>query len=308
MEVGIKVGFQDGIEILTKTKAKYCEVWFRLDWQEKYTPLFKYLNKNKIAFGLHFWAMIDKKYFPNLLYLKNNIASKTFKIIKETIDLASRWQATYVNFHPESYRLTLLDLDKSKMKTLNPNEPINRKKSFAQLLFYLKKIKKYSQKKKIIPFIETVPKFSPADFKGMKAGRLNPQKSEGLETEKFFQLTKLGYPICFDIGHTLAQYLTNNRDKLFNYLFKAAKKMLPNIGLIHVTTNAPPFNGTDSHNGVLEEDFKQKVLPNKIQLIKLLSLFKDKNVWLIPEPEKGKMIENYFALKKIVKEIKRNPC
>ena len=143
----------------------------------------------------------------------------------------------------------------------------------------------------------------PFDFENLAKGRLKPEKSEGLETEKFFQLADLGYPICFDIGHTIGQYITDNRDELFKYLLRAAKEMLPSIGLIHVTTNAPPFNGVDSHNGVLEEDFKQGVLPNKVQLIKLLSLFKDKDVWLIPEPPTGKMVDNYFALKRIVDGI-----
>ena len=198
----------------------------------------------------------------------------------------------------------MLDLDKSKIKTLNIDKPINKKKSFKQLLFYMEKIKKYAEKKKVVPLLETVPKFVPSDFGNIATGRIKLQKSEGLETEKFFELTDLGYPICFDIGHTLGQYITNNRKKLFDYLIKSAKKMLPGIGLIHVTTNIPPFNGTDSHNGVLEEDFKKDVMPNKKQLIKFLTLFKDKDIWLIPEPHE-KMVENHFALKEIVKEVEK---
>ena len=302
MKAGIKVGPKDAIEVLDKTGARYCEIWFRLDWEDKYTSLFKYLNKNKVNFGLHFWAMVDNKYFPNLLYLDENIAKKTYGLIKKTIDIASKWKAKYVNFHPESYRLNLLDLDKSKIKTLNTDEPVHKKKSFRQLLFYLAKIKKYAEKKKVVPFLETVPKFMPSDFGNIRTGRIKLQKSEGLETERFFELTKLGYPICFDIGHTLGQYITDDRKKLFDYLIKSAKKMLPNIGLIHVTTNVPPFNSTDSHNGVLEGDFKKDVMLDKKQLIQLLTLFKDKDVWLIPEPHE-KMVENHFVLKEIVDTI-----
>lgn len=305
MKVGIKVGPTDWQETLPQTKAKYCEVWFRIDWQKKYSSLFKHLKKNKIKFGLHFWAMVQGKYFPNLLYLKGNVAKITYQLIKETIDIASETGATYVNFHPESYRLNLLDLDKKKIRTLNLKEPIDRKKSLEQLLFYLKKIKNYSKRKKITPFIETVPRFVPFDFDDIEKGRLKLQKAEGLETEKFIQLKEKKYPICFDIGHTIGQCITEDRNKVFNYLLKTAKELLPAIGLIHVTTNIPPFNGADSHNGILEEDFKRKVLPNKNQLIQLLSLFKKKkkDIWLIPEPQKDKMIENFFALKKIVAEL-----
>lgn len=303
MKVGVKVGLHGWREILLKTQVRYCEVWYRVDWQEKYTPLFKFFKKNKIAFGLHFWAQVQGKYYPNLLYLKGDIAEETFKLIKKTLEVASNWQATYINFHPESYRLNHLDLGNSKIKTLNPEEPIDKEKSFKQLLFYLKKIKRYGEEKGVIPFIETVPKYGVSDFKNIKVGRLNPQKAEGLETEKFFKLARLGFPICFDIGHTIGQCITDDRDKLFAYLLKAAKKMRPAVGLVHVTTTIPPFNGTDSHNGVLAKDFKRGVLPSKIQLIKLLSLINKRDIWLIPEPPKGTMVENYFALQDIVKEV-----
>jgi len=305
MKAGIKVGFSDGIQILEKTKAKYCEVWFRLDWDKKYTPLFQYCRENKVNFGLHFWATVDGKYFPNLLNLNDKITSKTYSLIKKTIDIASRWGAKYVNFHPESYRLNLLDLDKGKIKTLNLDEPIDREKSFSQLLFYLGKIKKYADIKGVIPFLETVPKYAVADFKNLKKGRLKPQKCEGLETERFFELGKMGFPLCLDIGHTLGQLLTEDKDELFNYLFSASQKMVDYIGLIHVTTNVSPFNGADSHHGILEQDFREGVVPNKEQLMKLFSLFKDRDVWLIPEPQDKKMIENYFALKKIVRKVEK---
>ncbi len=303
MKVGIKVGPTGWQKILSKTKPDCCEIWFRLDWYKQYLSLFKYLNKQKIPFGLHFWATVDGKYFPNLLGLHDQIAEKTFLLIKQTIDIANKWQASYVNFHPESYRLNLLDLDKKTITTLNPNELIDRKKSFKQLLFYLKKIRNYTNKKKVIPFLETVPKYVPANFHEVKKGRANPQHSEGLETEKFFELSKSGYPICFDIGHTTAQCIINDRKKLFNYLMNAVKKMMPTIGLVHITTTIPPFEGTDSHNGILEKDFKKNIFPNKKQFIQFLSLFKDKDVWLIPEPQKEEMAANFFSLKKIVTSL-----
>jgi hypothetical protein len=75
------------------------------------------------------------------------------------------------------------------------------------------------------------------------------------------------------------------------------------VGLIHVTTNVPPFNGTDSHNGILVKDFKWGAVPNKTQLIKLLFLFKNRPIWLIPEPRTKDMAANYFELKEIINII-----
>ncbi len=306
MKTAIKIGPQGGIEILQKSQAQYVEVWFRLDWQKQYTPLFEYMKKKQIAFGLHFWAMIKGKYFPNLLGLHQDIAKQTYQLIKETIDIAQKWQAQYVTFHPESYRLNLLDLDHCKIKTVNPEEKIDRKKSFSQLLVYLKKIREYAGQRKIIPFCETVPKYALGDYKDLEKGRLDVQPCEGLETEKFFKLAQLGFPICLDLGHTMGQLITEDKDKLFAYLYETAKKMLAAIGLLHITTNTPPFNGTDSHQGVLPKDFVQGTAPNKKQLLKLLALFKNKDVWLVPEPPKGEMIANYLVLKQMVEEIEGN--
>ena len=91
MKVGIKVGPKDGIKILEKSQAKYVEVWFRLDWQEKYLPLFEYLNKNKVNFGLHFWAVIKGKYFPNLLGTNKEVREQTLKLAEDTAG-TNRWR------------------------------------------------------------------------------------------------------------------------------------------------------------------------------------------------------------------------
>lgn len=305
MHVGIKIGALDGIEILQKTKAKYCEVYFRLDWQEKYTPLFKYLKNNKINFGLHYWDMINGKYMPNLLYLNNNFAQKTYKSIITTFNIASLWGAFYLNFHPESYRQNILDLDKKIIKTIYEKKSINYQASFDQLKIYLNKINQYGKAKNVLALLETVPKYIVSDFGDIEKGRRDPQKSEGLETEKYFELAKRGQLITLDLGHTMSQYTTENRDKLLQYLYQTADILKDNIKLIHVTTNRPPFtDGVDSHNGILAIDMQQNVAPDQEQLIRLLSIFKDKeDVWLIPEPPQTEMIENYLTLKQLVKDI-----
>jgi len=244
--------------------------------------------------------MVDNKYLPNLLSLTAEIAAKTYKQIIETINIAAKHKACYVNFHPESYKQPILDLDNSKFN-LEPQK-IDKEKSFYQLLKYLTKIKTQAFKKNIIPFIETVPKYVPSDFEDIEKGRSRPKKTLGMGTEKFIKLAKLRQPICLDFGHTMGQLITEDKQELFEYLYQTAKKIKPAVGLLHVTTNRPPFNGTDSHNGILKKDFDQGVVPNEKQLLKLLKLFKHKDVWLIPEPHDN-MIKNHLKLKKIVKKI-----
>jgi len=305
MKVGVKIGPQGWQEILERSQAKYCEVWFRLDWKERYIPLFKYLRENKISFGLHFWAAVEGKYFPCLLTLERKMAQKTFKLLEQALDIAGEWGASYLNFHPEAYHLTLLDLDKQTIRTVNPSQPIDKEKSFNQLLSYLEKIQAYAKEKNVTPLLETVPKYMPSDVKNQKQGRLKVQKSEGLETEKFFKLADCGHSICLDLGHTMAQLISDDRQVLVNHLTEAARRLADNVGLIHVSTLSAPFIGTDSHDGILDKDFKSGVIPSKKEFIKILSIFKNKDVWLIPEPQAKEMLGNYKVLKKIVAQIER---
>ena len=50
MNIGIKIGPHGWKKILFQSQAKYAEIWFRLDWKDKYTSLFKYLNKEVYCF------------------------------------------------------------------------------------------------------------------------------------------------------------------------------------------------------------------------------------------------------------------
>jgi pterin-4a-carbinolamine dehydratase len=311
MKPGIKIGPENWEKVLKKTKPQCAEVWFRLEWKDKYKDLIKTLNQKNIPFGLHFWTTIKTKkgkLIPNLLGDKKT-AEKTCRKIIKTIDIAKQYKAAYVNFHPESYKDNLLDLDKKTFKTLNKDKKITenqKQKQFNQLLHFLKKIKRYADKKQIIPYIETVPKYVPQNYKDPEKGRLNPQPSQGLETEKFKILNKLNYPICLDLGHTMGQKITENKQKLFNYLYKTAKQIRKNTGLIHITANIPPFNGTDSHNGFTKKDKQKGAVPTKKQLEKILKLHKNKNTWLIPEPKIEDMIINYKIIRTIVNKIEKN--
>ena len=129
----------------------------------------------------------------------------------------------------------------------------------------------------------------------------------GVGTEVLERLGQAGQTLCFDISHTAGQYPGLKREALFEKVLNDARHLAPFTKLIHVNTVKEPFNGTDSHDGILPEDFKNNVFPNRDQLKELLTVFKNQpDIWLIPEPESEKMIENYFELKKLVQEIAAN--
>ncbi|MCR4329671.1 MAG: sugar phosphate isomerase/epimerase [Candidatus Roizmanbacteria bacterium] len=298
MNVGIKVGPTDGIAILEKSKARFCEVWFRIDWKDRYQDLFNYMRKKEIRFGFHFWGMVDNTYFPNLAFPSLNIAEKTYTLLHETVDEAYKAGAFYVNFHPESQRLVNLNLDACEI-SLVPNQEVNEKESYESLLKYGTLLKQYAQTKNVEIYLETVPSYVPSNFreKEKEIGRLTPVHSKGISNKVLAILGEKGFSLCFDIGHVTGQYPHMERDDLFTHVLTDAKMLAPYTKLFHVNTTIEPLNGTDSHHGILDKDFAENVFPNKTQFEILMKVFAPyKNILYIPEPQQEKMIENYKRL------------
>lgn len=297
MKVGIKISFDNGIGLLKKSKAKYVEVWFRIDWVNRYQELFHFLQENNIQYGLHFWGTVRQKYFPNLVYYPDGIAEETAKLLRSAIEVAAKNGAYYLNFHPESFRLVKLNLD-NQTNELVPNAEIDQEKGFESLLYHSKILDSYAKKCGVQIYIETVPFAVPANFSegNKEQGRVNIVESMGVGAHYLEQLGKQGLSLCFDIGHSTGQYPNQTRNFIFNQLLIDAKKLAPFTKLIHVNTTIEPLNGTDSHHGILDEDFAKNVFPNKAQFLQLMKVFTDSNALIIPEPQREKMLENYQEL------------
>ncbi|PJE63123.1 hypothetical protein COU88_01260 [Candidatus Roizmanbacteria bacterium CG10_big_fil_rev_8_21_14_0_10_39_6] len=303
MNVGIKVGPTDGIAILEKSKARFCEVWFRIDWKDRYQELFNYMRRKSIHFGFHFWGMVDGTYFPNLAFPRLNVAQKTYELLKKTIDEAEKAGAFYVNFHPESLRLIKLNLDRCE-NTLVPDQEVSEQESYESLLKYGTLLKTYAQAQNVELYLETVPLYVPSCFRESEkeVERLSPVHSKGVSNMLLAKLGKQGFSLCFDIGHVTGQYPNMDREALFSHFIADARLLAPYTRLFHVNTTIEPFNGTDSHNGILMDDFAKDVFPNKKQFIKILEIFLPyKEILYIPEPQQEKMIGNFFELKKLIR-------
>ncbi len=109
------------------------------------------------------------------------------------------------------------------------------------------------------------------------------------------RLGQTGLFLCFDVGHSTGQYPNQPRSVIFDRLLNDAHALAPYTKLIHINTTIAPLNGTDSHHGILPEDFAKNVFPDKNQLQTLLAVF-NQDALLVPEPQQKKMIENYSEL------------
>jgi hypothetical protein len=127
-----------------------------------------------------------------------------------------------------------------------------------------------------------------------------------MSLELMKKLVKEGITIANDFIHTAMApdyKWPVSREEMWRVLFDFTEETAESTDLLHVNTLLPPYNGTDSHDGITDGDFKRRVFPNRDQLKRLLSLFKDRDdVYLIPEPKEN-MRENHLALKKILSEL-----
>lgn len=300
MKPGTKIGPLNWRQRLERTQAAYVEVYFMVSQFKEYQAMFSYLKKKGIEFGLHFWAKLRNSYMPNLVF-KGKVAGESCELIKQTIDIAARAGAHYVNIHPGSFRLEKVDFTRQRMIVSQQQADFAEgKKEFFK---NAKMLNNYAKKKGVLFLIETVCKLEAADWSGQRDSRLKTQNPLNVNSQILYELAKKeNIFLNNDFGHTLTETISDDRKKIFRNLFLTTKKLAPFTKLIHSNTTPPPFNGTDAHGGLLESDFKNKVLPSKAEIIKLFKIFKDReDVWLVPEPLKSH-VANFKALKKLIKE------
>lgn len=295
MKVGVKIGPENWKQVLSEVTPACVELWFKLDLIDQYDEMVAELQKRTIPFGIHFWASTKKGYEPNLVFEEDGVADESEELMRQTIDYAKAVRATYVNVHPGSFTLKYIDFEKKKM-VLIPGETVEVDQGKEVLFNHCKSLNEYAKSKNILFLVETLPK-NELEHWYSPEGRKNTQPADNVSPEILLELAKSGISITNDFSHTVSSVVSDDREFLWKYLLDTTKQLAPFTKLIHLNTVIAPFNGTDSHNGVLPEDFAQNVLPTKEQVLKLLQLFKGRDdVWVIPEPDIEKMVANYRAI------------
>ena len=303
MRVGVKVGPSNWEKILSEITPECVEVWFRLDRVNESIPIFEKLNRMKVTYGIHFWAILEGGYEPNLSYEPNGVAEQSEKLVRETIDIAYKYGAFYVNVHPGSMILRKLDLDNKCMHLLSESE-LPGNEAMRSLLSRAEHLDSYARAHNILFLIETLPVNELEHWRD-HSGRVNIQFAKNIPPEMIIQLANAGRYITNDFGHTISSWVSDDRELLFDKLFDVTKQLAPQTKLIHLNTVRPPFNGTDSHDGILPSDFEKNVMPTREQIIQLLQLFRDRSdVWIIPEPEANQMTKNYREIKTMLANLK----
>ena len=301
---GIKLGPQNWQKRLQQSNAHYCEVWFRIDQPELFTDMFAYLSKHRINTGLHFWAVIDNRWEPNIAYPGPTL-EKTLKLIEKTIDLASKHDFHYVNIHCGNRTLIKVNLDSQLFIPDETKAVVNLSQAEKTLSQSLARLNNFAAKKKVLLLTETIVAKTPTTAMNHPQARLKATDYFAIPVASLIKLeAEKNFPITNDFCHTFADEYDQPLVKLWQALWSKTSKLAPHTKLLHINTVTPPYNGTDSHGGITAKDFKaQGIFPTREKLKKLLSLFKNKDdVWAVNEPSQNHA-GNYHALVKILSEI-----
>lgn len=294
---GIKIGPQyDWRERLEESGAQHCEVWFNVADEKKYANMFSYLKENRIRTGLHFWAVLDDNVMANLAYPDEHIWKASMDRMKHTLDTASRNRFSYVNIHLGNAALERIDFVKHATSHVE-NSQVDRRSAESTFTRNIAELHAYAQRAGVMLVVETIPPKDP-EQQQTKKGRLNPHSTYALSNTYLENIAKkLHVNVNNDISHTAAEFgETTDRDLLWKYLLDRTNAMLPHTAVVHLNTMSEPFNGTDSHDGILDTDFATNVFPNKQQVVELLKRFATRNtVWVINEPSSDH-VENYRRL------------
>ncbi len=296
IKIGPEINWKDKLET---SQAKYCEVWYRVDWESSYEDMFAYLVKNQIQTGLHYWAMIDEKYMPNLAYPDQSIWRPTLETMKQSIDTAAKHGFQYVNIHIGNYALLALNLDEHAhgCVTYSEIDPALAARTFEE---HVQTLHAYANKQHIQLLVENIPPYNSMQEghhdKVVQAYALNSHVLEDIAK-------RVGLHVNLDLGHMMAESPHQTAEGLSAYLFERALACKPLITLIHANTISEPFTGTDSHDGITDNDFAHHVVPTKERFIELMKLFvPQQNVWIVNEPERDH-VENYQALVAILNQL-----
>ena len=301
-KAGIKIGPKDWKEKLERSRAQYTEVWYRVGAESHYLDMFRFLADHAVQAGLHYWGTIeinDRSYMSNLAYPDPQVQEQTISSMKTCIDTAAKHQARYVNVHMGNRAVFELQLTPDHTNFSRSNfQIIDLEEAYATMVKNTQILHAYAKNKGVMFIVESIPSKNPNKQPGdTGSGRLTPIEAYALDSTLLEKLAKdTGVAIAHDLGHTGAEIETDSAETLWQHLLRRTKALAPYVKLIHMNTLGPPWNGTDSHNGILPEDFAMGVVPQPNQLRELLEIFRDReDVWIVNEPN-DKHEENLIAL------------
>jgi hypothetical protein len=303
MILGFKTGpknFPTGQEIVSDLGASMCEVWFNVNKHEEYKEMISWLQKNNVAIGLHYWGVVDGKIKPNLATQDEHVRNETLQQIRQTIDIGADIGCVYVNIHPGAQAIETIDF--TNWEQTMTSDPITTKELATELLLLAcNELHEYALTKNVLLTIESIPARE-ARRDTDREHIYDPGNASLVTMERIAQE---GMWVANDITHggSHAFITESSTDAAWEKFMEFSTRTQNQTRLLHINTVTPPYNGTDSHDGITAEDFQKETFPTKEGMIEFLTLFKNRNdVYTVPEPKENPA-ENYQALQALAEGI-----
>lgn len=300
MIIGFKTGpanWAEGQRIVEEDGGSMCEVWFRIDRADDYDTMFSWLRARNVAIGLHYWALVDGQIKPNISARDEAVRAETVRQIKRTIEAASDLEAVYVNIHPGALLLEKINFENRTQQLVVGQKAAGltwQESDTERCLEVVADLTAYARERGVLLTIETILARELVSFDH----REPTYESATTPLSCMARLAEAGFAIANDITHTVTWFGLENPDRGYQWekLLAFTNKIAPATRLLHINTVQPPFNGTDSHDGILPADFANGVFPSQDQVRHIIDIFRNRpDVFIVPEPREY-MQENYREL------------
>ncbi len=301
MKLGIKVSLnRNSASEIAATHPAMAEVWFDATRADDYSNLFSYLKREPMEVGLHYWGALQSGLLTNIAYPDPSITKPSLALMCATIDTAAQNRFAYVNIHTDMQ--ILLNVNFNTMNVSVASKPAKTDICIANFLDNVSKLKTYADSRGIMLTVETVPQRDTTIWRSNR-DRTQVVTFYQLPITVQLHLGALGFAIANDFGHTACNMISDDRNKVWRFLYDTTKTLSTATHLIHLSFVVAPYNGVDNHdtlaNPVLDTS---DAIPNKQEMIKLLKLFKNRNdVWILVEP-KTDHVKNYFLARGILEK------
>ncbi len=286
IHLGIKISLDNWREKLDNDlQIGYAEVLFELARLEAYEPMFAWLRAHGTVASLHASTALEGGLVLNLATGNEEVRRTSLSLCRRTIDVAAAQGMPYVVVHPGSYHdWGIRDGRTFRIEPAVPVEVGNELATGAML-----ELSAYGKERGVTPLAETLPardyvSYAPVD-------RARTIDVGFLSYKVLCAMGERGVGLCVDIGHLYAEAAVTGpdamRDNGFGTVVAATRELAPYTRYVHLSTTTPPFNGADSHDGFLPEDYARGAVPTHEQLLTWLDLLACREVWAIPEPWGG---------------------
>jgi sugar phosphate isomerase/epimerase len=288
VRLGIKVGPDDWQFKLADPREPirlhiaHAEVYLDLVRLDAYEPLFCWLSAGQMSSGLHASTMLSGGVMPNLGSADPEVRAASAALLERTVDVAAKEGMAHVVVHPGSCR----DWGIRGGRTFCTGTPATPQKRDHHVTDAVLRLADYAAARGVALLAENMPAYDFAAYDPID--REHHIDVGFVPYLVLVQLGERGVGLCVDVGHLYAEMSAQAPGiDPTPQVMAVTRALVPYARLLHLSTVAPPWNGTDSHNGFLDADDALGAIPMRAQLLPWLHLFAGRDICAVPEPDGG---------------------